>query len=113
MPKKLLIRAYPSTFSKVIDGLSNALKEWVSKVGFGSLLSFSLRAIPHEIGMNVIWWFDHLNYEMSFGKDRKIKIGEEDVNDILGLPRGKKEVEYKTEKKKMMKKCKNGGKSFQ
>ncbi|KAK1355647.1 hypothetical protein POM88_048903 [Heracleum sosnowskyi] len=49
MPKKLLIRAYPSTFSKVIDGLSNAQKEWVSKVGFGSLLSFSLRAIPHEL----------------------------------------------------------------
>ncbi|KAK1368375.1 hypothetical protein POM88_034467 [Heracleum sosnowskyi] len=37
---------------------------------------------------------------MSFGNDRKIKITEEDVNDILGLPRGKKEVEYKTEKKK-------------
>ncbi|KAK1356824.1 hypothetical protein POM88_050080 [Heracleum sosnowskyi] len=100
MPKKLLIRVYPSTFSKVIDGLSNAQKEWVSKVGFGSLLSFSLRAIPHEIGINFVWWFDHLNYEMSFGKDRKIKIGEEDVNDILGLPRGKKEVEYKTKKKK-------------
>ncbi|KAK1356830.1 hypothetical protein POM88_050086 [Heracleum sosnowskyi] len=100
MPKKLLIRVYPSTFSKVIDGLSNAQKEWVSKVGFGSLLSFLLRAIPHEIGINFVWWFDHLNYEMSFGKDRKIKIGEEDVNDILGLPRAKKEVEYKTKKKK-------------
>ncbi|KAK1375879.1 hypothetical protein POM88_032072 [Heracleum sosnowskyi] len=97
---------------KVIDGLSNARKEWVSEVGFGPLLSFSLRIIPHEIGINVIWWFDHLNYEMSLGKDRKIKIGEEDVNDILGLPRDEKEVEYKTDKKKDDEKVKEWREKF-
>ncbi|KAK1396790.1 hypothetical protein POM88_006653 [Heracleum sosnowskyi] len=113
MPKKLLIRAYPSTFSNVIDGLSSAQKEWVREVGFGSLLSFSLRTIPHEIGINVIWWFDHLNYEMSFGKDRKIKICEEDMNDILGLPRGEKEVEYKTDKKKDDEQVKEWREKFQ
>lgn len=97
MPEELKIRAYPSTFTKVVSEMTNAQKKWVIEAGFGPLLSFSLRTIPHEIGINVLWWFDHNGCEMCFD-NKSIKIDDEDVNLILGLPRGKKEIHFKKDK---------------
>lgn len=102
-PKILLIRAYPSTFSKVVSALSKAQKDWVTEAGFGPLLSFELRAVPREIALNVLWWFDHNNSELLFRDNKSIKVDEEDVSLILGLPRGTEDVEYEKDKEKYSK----------
>ncbi|XP_074363984.1 uncharacterized protein LOC141704687 [Apium graveolens] len=97
-PKILLVRAYPSTFSKVVSGLSKDQKEWVTKVGFGPLLSFELRTISREIGINVLWWYDHNNSEMLFPNNKSIKVDEKDVNLTLGLPRGEQVVQFEKDR---------------
>lgn len=83
--------------------MSNAQKEQVTKVGFGPLLSFELRVVPHEMAINVLWWFDPDNSEMCLPNNKSIKADEEDVNLILGLPRGKQDVEYEKDKAKYAK----------
>lgn len=92
MPKTLKHRSYPTSFSKAVKQLSNAQKEWVRSAGFGDLLEFSLREIPHFLSVNVLWWYDADNRWLNLSDNRVIRVTENDVHQILGLPNGKKEV---------------------
>lgn len=49
---------------------------------------------PHFLAVNCLWWYDHNTREMGLFPDRRIKIKEEDVFDVLGLPRGQLEVSF-------------------
>lgn len=91
-PRKVLVRALPHIFSLVISLMSNSQKEWVSDAGFGHLLSFSLDKIPHTIAVNSIWHFDYANMVFNLHDNRIIRVTEDDVHDILGLPQGKREI---------------------
>uniref|UniRef100_A0A166CRJ2 Ubiquitin-like protease family profile domain-containing protein n=1 Tax=Daucus carota subsp. sativus TaxID=79200 RepID=A0A166CRJ2_DAUCS len=55
-PKKILIRAYPSTFSKTISRLSEAQRQWVKSAGFGALLHFTLARTSHpDVRVKKTW----------------------------------------------------------
>lgn len=83
--------------------MSKAQKDWVTQAGFGPLLSFELRAVPREIAINVLWWFEHNNLELIFADNKSIKVDEDDVNLILGLPRGTKDLHFEKDKAKYTK----------
>lgn len=101
-PNKILTRAYPSTFSKAVERMSDAQKQWVNKAGFGPLLSFSLiETLPHSTIVNCLWWFDHMNIEMALSQNRNIKITENNVHRTLGLPKGDLEVTFGNSKEKI------------
>nr|XP_017233256.1 PREDICTED: uncharacterized protein LOC108207308 [Daucus carota subsp. sativus] len=94
MPNKILLRAYPKTFTDAIQALTEDQKKWVTEAGFGPLLSFAMRKVPHSMCVNIIWWYDLTEDEMIFSKQR-VKITEQDVADTLGLPKGEKEICFK------------------
>ena len=94
IPNKILLRAYPKTFTDAIQALTEDQKKWVTEAGFGPLLSFAMRKVPHSMCVNIIWWYDLTEDEMIFSKQR-VKITEQDVADTLGLPKGEKEICFK------------------
>ncbi|KAL1805384.1 hypothetical protein ACET3Z_028452 [Daucus carota] len=101
-PKKILIRAYPSTFSKTISRLSEAQRQWVKSAGFGALLHFTLgEELPHKTIVNCLWWFEHNKCEFGLFPNRNLKITEDDVFDIIGLPQGKLDVKLEDSKDKI------------
>ena len=98
-PKKILIRAYPSTFSKTISRLSEAQRQWVKSAGFGALLHFTLgEELPHKTIVNCLWWFEHNKCEFGLFPNRNLKITEDDVFDIIGLPQGNMDVKLEDSK---------------
>lgn len=92
MPKKLKLRAHPSNFIKAMEHLSPPQKQWIKEAGFGDLLSFSLRHIPVEMAVNVVWFYDPYHNWLNLDDNIVIRITENDVHDILGLPKGKRNV---------------------
>ena len=95
IPDKILIRAYPSTFSRTVSLFSPAQKEWVINVGFGPLLSFSLGIngkLPHSTICNCLYWFEHKKSQMALSNRRNIDISENDVLQVMGFPKGNLEV---------------------
>lgn len=101
-PNKILTRAYPSTFSKAVERMSDAQKQWVNEAGFGPLLSFSLmETLPHSTIVNCLWWFDQEKSEMVLSNNRSIKITENDVHGTLGIPKGDLEVTFGNSKEKI------------
>ncbi|WOH03896.1 hypothetical protein DCAR_0623298 [Daucus carota subsp. sativus] len=100
--KKILIRAYPSTFSKVISRLSEVQRKWVISAGFGALFHFTLGdELPHTTIVNCLWWFKHNKCEFGLFPDRNLKITEDDVFDIIGLPQGNLDVKLEDSKEKI------------
>uniref|UniRef100_A0A164Y9F0 Ubiquitin-like protease family profile domain-containing protein n=1 Tax=Daucus carota subsp. sativus TaxID=79200 RepID=A0A164Y9F0_DAUCS len=81
MPNKILLRAYPKTFTDAIQALTEDQKKWVTEAGFGPLLSFAMRKVPHSMCVNIIWWYDLTEDEMIFSKQR-VKITEQDVGPL-------------------------------
>ncbi|KAL1831500.1 hypothetical protein ACET3Z_001151 [Daucus carota] len=103
-PKKILIRAYPSTFSKAISRLSEVQRQWVKSAGFGALLHFTLgEELPHTTIVNCLWWFEHNKCELGLFPDRNLKITEDDVFDIIGLPQGNLDIKLEDSKEKKSK----------
>ncbi|XP_057802154.1 uncharacterized protein LOC131017418 [Salvia miltiorrhiza] len=80
----------------LFDGLklmNNPQKESVKKMGFGVILELSIREIP---GRMAYWVLDHFNYEsgeLEISPEKKIKVTEDDVYRVFGVPRGNKEIE--------------------
>lgn len=97
------MRAYPSTFTSVVEGLSPAQKDWVTQAGFGHLLSFSMmgKMFPHFLAVNCLWWYDHNEGYMFLLPKRKLQVTEEDVFDVLGLPRGDLSVSFEGDNERM------------
>lgn len=102
-PEKVNMRAYPSTFPSVVEGLSPAQKDWVTKAGFEHLLSFSMmgKMFPHFLAINCLWWYDHNEGYMSLHPKRQLQVTEEDVFDVLGLPRGDLSVSFEGDNERM------------
>ncbi|KAK1357097.1 hypothetical protein POM88_050353 [Heracleum sosnowskyi] len=86
--KKLQIRL----FTDAVNQMSKAQKKWVYRAGFEHLLSFSMKMIPKNTAINVVWWFDYDNLWLNLSDNRIIRVTEEDVHEILGFPRGKMDI---------------------
>lgn len=91
-PKKLLHRPHPRLFTDAVNQMSKAQKQWVREAGFEHLLSFSMKKIPKNTTINVVWWFDYDNFSLNLSDNCIIRITEKDVHEILGLPRGDTEI---------------------
>ncbi|KAK1365654.1 hypothetical protein POM88_041215 [Heracleum sosnowskyi] len=48
----------PSKFSDLIASLSDEQKKWVKETGFGDLLNFSLRELPHRLAFTLLQSLD-------------------------------------------------------
>ncbi|KAK1359873.1 hypothetical protein POM88_044347 [Heracleum sosnowskyi] len=92
MPKKLKLRAHPSKFSKAMENLSTDQKQWIKDVGFEDLLSFSFRHIPNEMARNVVWFYDPYHNWLNLTDKKVIRITEDEVHRVLGLPKGSRKV---------------------
>ena len=49
MQNKILLHAYPKTFTDAIQALTEDQKKWVTEAGFGPLLSFAMRKVLHSM----------------------------------------------------------------
>ncbi|KAK1356223.1 hypothetical protein POM88_049479 [Heracleum sosnowskyi] len=92
MPKKLKFRAHPSKFSKAMENLSTDQKQWIKDIGFEDLLSFSFRHIPNEMARNVVWFYDPYHIWLNLTDKKVIRITEDEVHRVLGLPKGSRKV---------------------
>lgn len=101
IPKKIKIRARASTFSKVISQLSKAQKEWIQNAGFGDLLLFCMNKIPKKMAVNVLWYYDPYENVLHLKGTQVIRIKEDDVHDVLGFPKGNKDVVFAADKEKL------------
>ncbi|XP_063945092.1 uncharacterized protein LOC108212533 [Daucus carota subsp. sativus] len=101
IPKKIKIRARASTFSKVISQLSKAQKEWIQNAGFGDLLLFCMNKIPKKMAVNVLWYYDPYENVLHLKGPQVIRIKEDDVHDVLGFPKGNRDVVFAADKEKL------------
>ncbi|XP_047319482.1 probable polyamine transporter At3g13620 [Impatiens glandulifera] len=70
-------------------------KDAVKSIGFGALLSLSLSKCPGEISRYLVRKFDCNKCSFTLENGEEVKIEEEDVHMVLGLPRGELDiVEY-------------------
>ncbi|KAK1387424.1 hypothetical protein POM88_015602 [Heracleum sosnowskyi] len=92
MPKKLKLRAHPSKFSKAMENLSTDQKQWIKDARFEDLLSFSFRHIPNETARNVVWFYDPYHNWLNLADKKVIRITEDEVHRVLGLPKGSRKV---------------------
>ncbi|KAK1372466.1 hypothetical protein POM88_028659 [Heracleum sosnowskyi] len=81
--------------------MSKAKKEWVCRAGFEHLLSFSMKKIPKNTTINVVLWFDYDKLWLNLSDNRIIRVTEEDVHEILGLPRGKMDIKMISDEDKL------------
>ncbi|KAK1378393.1 hypothetical protein POM88_025137 [Heracleum sosnowskyi] len=62
-------------------------KQWVKDNGFKQLLEFDLELLPGPFAYNVLKIFEHNSVPLRLSNG-EINITEEDVSDVLGLPKG-------------------------
>ncbi|CAH9105280.1 unnamed protein product [Cuscuta epithymum] len=88
----LYTRSSPNVVMNAISKLSHKQREQVREVGFGALLDLGIRELPSKLGYWIVDNFDPISCSLKLGKGRKIHITEEDVELVLGFPRGDKAV---------------------
>ncbi|XP_020250941.1 uncharacterized protein LOC109828330, partial [Asparagus officinalis] len=66
-------------------------KEWVRLAGFGGLLNFGLKELPHMLGYQILQSFDSESVALNLPRG-SISITEEDVHQVMGLPLGMKVI---------------------
>lgn len=72
----------------MLSSLSEEQKNWVKETGFGDLLEFDLEMLPGKFSYNVLQIFEHNSVSLRLSNGH-INIVEEDVVDVLGLPKGR------------------------
>lgn len=81
----------PKFFSKMLSELSGEQKRWVENTGLGPVLAFRMKKYAHKLGYALVEAFDRKKCSIILqGGD--IKITENVVQMVLGLPRGDKTV---------------------
>lgn len=98
-PFWLLMRYQPRLLTNTIRVLSDAQKDWVRSIGFESILSFSMNEHPQALGYSLVLGFQRDICSLVFGKNVKIPISPEDVNEVLGLPLGPRRIQILRDRK--------------
>jgi hypothetical protein len=78
-------RAVPIKLIETMGVMSKAQKAAVRKMGFGKILSLKVNGIPSQLGLFVVENFNPKTMSIEMG-DKKIKVDEESINQLLGLP---------------------------
>lgn len=82
----------------MLSEFSSEQNEWVKKTGFGDLLQFSIKELPHKLGFQLLQAFDENKCTLNLSCGQ-IQITEQDVHLVLGLPKGMLHVEYEKDQK--------------
>ncbi|KAD3337316.1 hypothetical protein E3N88_32836 [Mikania micrantha] len=85
--KRKVNRCTPKQFCKGLQSLKPKQKEAVQEMGFGKLLSFKVNGIPQKIGHYIVDRLDVTSMEI-LGREGPIKVNEEAVFGLLGVPNG-------------------------
>ncbi|CAA0815038.1 Unknown protein [Striga hermonthica] len=88
-------RSSASMFVKVVFGLSDAHKHAVCEMGFGSLLDLKITSLPLKMGFWLVENFNYMDRKLRLYDGEKIHVREEDVDSVLGLPRGSLQISNK------------------
>ena len=78
---------------RVLSSLSDDQKSWISSTGFDSILSFELNEYPMKLSEFLLSSFEP-NPSVLRINEKNFEIGEEDVHEIMGLPRGHVDVNF-------------------
>ncbi|KAL1831209.1 hypothetical protein ACET3Z_000860 [Daucus carota] len=89
----LLVRFQPKVLTDAIKSLSANQRQWVKKTGFSSILSFRMNQYPQALGYNIVKSFQTIPTCLTFGGNN-ISITDDDVNEVLGLPKGQYGVQF-------------------
>ena len=81
----------PAIMREVLISLSEEQVAWVKRTGFGGILDVRMEKYPHRMGYNVVAVFNAEECMLSL-KAGNIKITEDIVHNIIGLPKGKERV---------------------
>ena len=88
----LLVRYQPKVFADAVRSLSPIQKKWMKSTGISSLLSFRMNQYPQALCYHIASCFD-VNLSALVFDNVTIPITEEDVNEVIGLPRGGRTVQ--------------------
>ncbi|WOG82001.1 hypothetical protein DCAR_0101160 [Daucus carota subsp. sativus] len=81
----------PAIMREVLISLSEEQVAWVKRTGFGGILDVRMEKYPHRMGYNVVAAFNAEECMLSM-KAGNIKITEDIVHNIIGLPKGNERV---------------------
>ncbi|KAD5803633.1 hypothetical protein E3N88_14993 [Mikania micrantha] len=84
---RIVNRCTPKQFCKGLQSLKPKQKEAIKKMGFGKLLSFKVNGIPQKISHYIVDRLDVTSMEI-LGREGPIKVNEEAVFGLLGVPKG-------------------------
>ncbi|KAJ9560059.1 hypothetical protein OSB04_005219 [Centaurea solstitialis] len=85
------VRTTPKPLYDAMQGLSKEQKECVINMGFEKLLDMKMDGIPSKIGFYVVDNLDVEKMEIKVGQT-SLKISNESINEMLGLPIGKRDL---------------------
>ena len=78
---------------RVLSSLSDDQKSWISSTGFDSIISFELNEYPVKLSEYLLSSFEP-NPSVLRINEQIFEIGEEDVHEIMGFPRGLVDVDF-------------------
>lgn len=87
----------PELFSEMVAGLNVQQKKWVKDTGFGGLLQFQMLHYPRRLGYKVVEAFDGVASALKL-EGGNVEISDVVVEKVLGLPNGKSDIEFTTDK---------------
>ncbi|KAH6798602.1 hypothetical protein C2S51_035086 [Perilla frutescens var. frutescens] len=83
----------PLALHNSISQLTNAQKQAVRDMVFGSILNLDIKNVPPKLSYWVISNFDPKHSEIILGSDRRVHVCEDDVRLMFGFPRGQYKIE--------------------
>ena len=88
-----LVRVKPCILKNTIDNLSVAQKQWVADTGLGTVLMFDINEYPEPLSYLIADSYK-LDESSFYIEGYKFSVSENDVHEILGLPKGDLSIDY-------------------
>ncbi|VFQ70678.1 unnamed protein product [Cuscuta campestris] len=97
---RIKTRSSPHVLQGVLDALNNIQKQEIEKIGFGSILRLRLTELLAKLGYWVVKNFNPRSSTLELPKHVRLHISIEDVEHVLGLPRGNIKISNKARSEK-------------
>ncbi|VFQ65229.1 unnamed protein product [Cuscuta campestris] len=97
---RIKTRSSPHVLQGVLDALNNIQKQEIEKIGFGSILRLRLTELPAKLGYWVVKNFNPRSSTLELPKHVRLHISIEDVEHVLGFPRGNIKISNKARSEK-------------
>jgi len=107
----LRLRTSPRQLCLCIKELTKKQRDAVRSLGFGKILSIKVDGIPSKLGHFVVDRFNPETMEIKLG-DRSIKVDEDSIHQLMGIPNGGVDIESCGYKKNFIGKAKEWKKLY-